>query len=57
MKNFKRINETILHAELLGFRFSPTLDGGSSDVTIACTVKICTSYTGPCTKVSSSMCV
>lgn len=48
MENFKRFNSTVVHAELLGFRFSSTLDGSSSDVTISCTVKICTSDTGPC---------
>lgn len=48
MENFRRFSSTVVHAELLGFRFSSTLDGSSSDVTISCTVKICTSATGPC---------
>lgn len=54
MNNFKRINSTIVHAELFGFRFSPSLGGDASDVTISCSVKICTSASGPCTSVSSN---
>lgn len=52
MENFKRFNKTIVHAELHGFRFSSELTGDFDDVTIACTVKVCTNASGKCEDVS-----
>ncbi|CAC5358427.1 unnamed protein product [Mytilus coruscus] len=48
MENFKRLSKTIVHAELHGFRFSSELTGEFDDVTISCTVKVCTSEGGKC---------
>lgn len=52
MENFKRLKKTIVHAELHGFRFSSELTGDFDDVTISCTVKVCTGTGGKCKDVS-----
>ncbi|CAC5358433.1 unnamed protein product [Mytilus coruscus] len=49
MTNFRRLSSIIVHAELHGFRFNANGNSGFDDVTISCTVKICTSATGNCT--------